>query len=116
MCGFEHEDVIYQTDSRLDDLIDDVYNPKETQKKHGYPIRIIPNIQHGRILAQSSRFTLHMPDSKSLEKYFYKLLILADDKESILKELSMLNINWDTLYPDLDHLVKELKWQTNTLF
>ena len=117
----EGEDIIYQNDQIITERIKDICQNKHSRNKHPqYPLRVIPNTQHGRILSQSSRFTFHHNSSFRIEENSNKNLIKfkipsGSVKKTIMKELSGININWSTLFPDLDHLVKDIKWQTNTL-
>jgi hypothetical protein len=71
---------------------------------------LVPDSRPGRIFQQSSCFTLYIPNAvpennKSLEVY----KIPADKKPGLQIELRRLNINWFTIYYDLDNLTKELK-------
>jgi FRG domain len=73
------------------------------------PIR--PDNQPGRIGTQSSCFTLHMhdsPDSTNDTLAVYK--IPANAKAALLTELRGMNINEFTIYDDLDHLSKAIKY------
>lgn len=115
--GADEEDIIYQNNEKIVNSIKSIYENVDYTIKAKYPIRVIPNAQLGRILSQSSRFTFHPANSASLEnelnRNLYKFEILSGIKKDILEELSVLNINWSTLFPDLDHMVKEIKYQTN---
>ncbi len=116
----EHEDFIYQSDEKVSQSIEAICNnSSSTPKQSLYPLRITPNTQHGRISSQGARFTFHPENSHPLEKQLnrnvYRFKIFSPCKTDIMEELSILNTNWSTLFPDLDHLVKEIKWQTNTL-
>lgn len=115
----EHEDVIYQSDDKISNYIESIFNNSSSTTKSIYPLRVIPNTQQGRILSQGSCFTFHLEDSFSLEqemnKNVFKYKIPSLSKKMILEELSLLNINWATLFPDIDNLIKEIKSQTNTM-
>jgi FRG domain len=115
----EEEDNIYQNNDEINQMICSIYKNSDYKSKFKYPIRFTPNTQLGRPLSKSSRFTFHFENSIPLEeelnKNIYKFKIPCDCKKTIRNELSDLNINWATLFPDLDHLIKEIRYQTNTL-
>lgn len=107
-------DVVYQDDENVTKCIQEIYKGGSEEENNVYPLRIIPNAQHGRILSQASRFTLHPIKSKKLEELnniIFSYNILSKNKVSIMEELSVLNVNWSTLFPDIDHIVKEIKFQ-----
>ena len=69
-------------------------------------------------MQQQARFTFHPPEdnkqefsSKSLALY----TIPASNKEKIQLELRRCGINWATLFPDIDHIAKEIctAWKIN---
>lgn len=71
---------------------------------------LMPDARAGRIFQQNSCFTLYMPGAvpqgnKMLEVF----RIPAAKKRAIQIELRRMNINWYTLYLDLDNLAKELR-------
>jgi hypothetical protein len=72
------------------------------------PIR--PDNQYGRIGQQGSCFTLHMHNSETRENpTLSRIVIPADKKDDMLKELHRLNVNQFTIYNDLDHLSEEVR-------
>lgn len=117
--GADEEDIIYQNNEKIINSIESIYKNIDYMIKTKYPIRVIPNVQLGRILSQGSRFTFHPENSTPLEdelnRNLFKFEISSGSKKNILDELSVLNINWSTLFPDLDHIIKEIKFQTNTI-
>jgi hypothetical protein len=80
----------------------------------GYPLRIMPNNRAGRMRQQDSRFTLHFPGCTSLEDairggaFVRKLRVPATAKNRIRNELRGLGMHWDTLFPDLPSLAKQI--------
>ncbi len=117
ISNFEENDVVYQNDKSVADLINSLFQ-RDWSIRHQheqYPLRVIPNSQSGRMLQQGARFTLHYSMGLSLErqlgKIIFKFLIPNDCKELILEELRTLGVHWATLFPDLEHLIKELKLQ-----
>jgi hypothetical protein len=71
---------------------------------------LVPDSRAGRIFQQSSCFTLYMPDAipennPTLDVY----RVPAASKRALQTELRRLNINWFTIYLDLDNLSRELK-------
>lgn len=71
---------------------------------------LIPHKAHGRIRQQGSCFTLHMHNSVSRDNQtLARIVIPSKNKDGILRELHLLNVNQYTLYNDLDHLAKEVR-------
>lgn len=107
------EDVLYQNDTIVKEAIEAVFNGEKSKNKYNYPLRIIPNTRNGRLLNQSSRFTFHLDQHKELDSLvgicIYKYVIPKEYKNQITEELSMLNINLSTIFPDIDNVIKELK-------
>lgn len=87
-------------------------------------IAMLPNLHAGRLLQQSSCFTLHTPpielnDARVNEIIplpipgVKKYLIPKDAKRNLLLVLRRLGINYATLFHDVDHVAKELKCAWN---
>jgi hypothetical protein len=85
-------------------------------------IAIIPDSRHGRMLVQQAVFTFHSPGAQSIEELdvlrtkawrtgnsLVKFVIPASRKPAMIGMLRKLGIDWSTLFPDLDHLVLELR-------
>jgi hypothetical protein len=73
-------------------------------------IGIVPDTRTGRIFQQHSRFTLHMPGCEPISSdRACRWTVPANRKSSLLLELRMLGIRWDTLFPDLDHVAEEIR-------
>jgi hypothetical protein len=80
------------------------------EPKDPFVVPVVPDQVDGRIFQQSSCFTLHMPGSGDLPKESLdKLIIPKDAKQALLRQLGRLNINWGTIYADLDHVAKDIK-------
>ena len=91
--GFEHEDILYshRDVEKIESLVKEVLYKKAESDFYEYPVRIIPNNQTGRIISQSSRFTLHLENSKEYstsDSFIFKIRIPNDVKKNILRELS----------------------------
>jgi len=81
-------------------------------KIDNYVLSIFPDLQSGRMLNQDSVFTLHMPGAVLIDSsndYVEKYLIPQGVKMDLQIILRRLGISWASLFPDLDHLVKELR-------
>ena len=85
------------------------------------PIAIYPSTVHSRIKAQKGCFTLHGSDKRDFETIFKDTLIKRErlikyiiPKDKIINfhnELNDAGISYSILFPDLDGLAKELKYQ-----
>jgi hypothetical protein len=70
---------------------------------------IIPDQRRSRLVRQGARFTLHMPGCPVLSKEALRRQVIPSAaKHSIRQELRKLAIRWDTFFPDLDHVAREL--------
>jgi hypothetical protein len=62
------------------------------------------------MLQQGSCFTLHPPGCDAINPEAYDVLRVPEGaKQTILVELRQAATNWATLFPDLDHLVEEIR-------
>lgn len=114
MPGYEHEDILYQhrDAEKIDTLIKEVLYEKAESDFYKYPVKIIPNNQAGRIISQSSRFTLHLENTKEYNSngsVVSTVRIPNNRKEKILRELSLLNISRATLYMDMENIIADIK-------
>lgn len=78
------------------------------------PIAAVAARYFGRIVAQAGTFTVNHSDHIELERvddgaYVSKVRVPAVAKPHILAELSDININASTVYPDLAHLADHVK-------
>lgn len=70
---------------------------------------IVPDQRQARLARQGARFTLHMPGCPQLSrKHLQHWSVPATAKKTLRAELRTLAIGWDTFFPDLDHLAREL--------
>ena len=74
----------------------------------------VPHSSHVRIIQQRSRFTLHYPgavEAYRLEaaSFIKKWRIPKDRKQAIRGSLRRMGIDWDSLFSDLDHVVKSIR-------
>lgn len=85
-----------------------------------YPISVYSTYIHSRMPAQRSFFTIHGLNRESFElqlertsmitnNFFVKLIIPKNLKSEFNKELKLLGIRYNTLFPDIEGLVYELK-------
>ncbi|MBA4239632.1 MAG: hypothetical protein C0448_02810 [Sphingobacteriaceae bacterium] len=101
--------------SNIDDKLFKSYLDLNTSPK--YPIGIIPELLDGRMIAQRSCFTIHGKAINGLEEFYKKskdflYQIVIDDSCAghIIEELRTSGIKETTLYPDLEGLAREIKW------
>jgi len=78
-----------------------------------------PHLNNERIIAQSGWFTAHGYSTKAkmfvklnrntkLKKNLDKIIVPKDLKEKLIKELDMLGINYERLFPDIEGICKQL--------
>lgn len=106
---------------------EDWFNDLITSNKNSTPIAIIAsrpnksnkriNIQQGLFLAQTNLHdsfedVLFKYDQNWLQKHVVKIKIPFELKEEILKELALMNITYETLYPDFQGFFKNLGIQS----
>jgi hypothetical protein len=73
-------------------------------------LSLVPDTHFGRISQQYSRFSLHVPGSPQLEKIKLRHWIIPScAKDRLRKELRVVGIRWDTLFPDLDHVARDIR-------
>jgi hypothetical protein len=93
---------------------------KSNKIKIDIPIAFPATYQDHRMFAQRSCFTIHgislnpLQDILSkeileLSEYLIEYEIDIDAKSSLLRELSILGISASTVFPDLEHLARDLK-------
>ena len=89
------------------------------------PLAFPATYQDNRMIAQRSCFTIHgtmlSPIEDILSKYDVKITdyifeyrIDKNAKETLLRDLSILGVSAATIFPDLDHLAKDLKTDIET--
>jgi hypothetical protein len=80
---------------------------------------VVPNQINERIKAQSGSFILFGLQGVGAEKEFvssrtpgeYQMRIIIENKEQLIQELSDINVNRSTLFPDMDNVAAFLKEQ-----
>jgi hypothetical protein len=88
------------------------------------PIAFPATYQDQRMIAQRSCFTIHGEDLKpikeilnecniELSECLFEYKIDIQKRSSLLKDLNMLGISAATIFPDLDHLAIDLKYDIN---
>lgn len=73
---------------------------------------LLPTLHQGRMFQQAACFTLHMPGAPPLREQsprIDKLVVPAESKRELYVALRRLGINWATLFPDLDHIAREIR-------
>jgi len=92
------------------------YNPSE------FPLAIQPSSVHSRITSQKSCFTIHGTDVSDFEHiskttelakngFLLKYRIPKTNVKQILEDLFNQGITFSALFPDLDNLSKDIKYQ-----
>ncbi len=87
-----------------------------------YPAAIFPSTVHGRMRAQKACFTLHGADHRDLREIYkekgwlrYERLleypIPKAKKPQLANELALAGITYSTIFPDLEGLTSDLKFQ-----
>lgn len=90
------------------------------------PIAFPATYQDQRMIAQRSCFTIHGEELKpikeilsecniELSKCLFEYKIDIQKRDSLLKDLNMLGISAATIFPDLDHLAIDLRYDINAL-
>ena len=103
----------------------DVERFKDPRFDLDVPIAFPATYQDQRMIAQRSCFTIHgsslspMQDilidkGENLEEYLFEYEIDKNEKNSLLKELSVLGISAATIFPDLEHLAHDLVFDIET--
>ena len=77
-------------------------------------VPVLPDLRSQRMLQQGACFTLHAPGSGAIrEEAVTRMTIPSARKPDFVRALRMLGISWSTLFPDLDHVCREIgiRWQ-----
>lgn len=75
------------------------------------PLPIEPNVRHGRMTQQSSRFTFHFNVDAWPAGALRKWRVPREARRSILYDLESLSVTRATLFPDIDNLARHLSRQ-----
>lgn len=113
--GEEESDAFYVDAPAVSSAIDAIVRGDQAFALDGHmPLRIMPNLQAGRMFQQGARFTLHAPGCRSLESQpgiTFKVTVPSAFKDRIRKQLREVGIDRGTLFPDLPNLIQELRYQ-----
>ena len=113
-CRREHPTlgpVITADDQPLRETVDYLFAAGE-RPQNGLIWPLLPTLHQGRMFQQAACFTLHMPGAAPLREQaprIDKLVVPAACKHELYVALRRLGINWATLFPDLDHIAKEIR-------
>ena len=100
----------------------DFYNVPDFDNKEYFPLAVYSSYFDNRMAAQKGSFTIFgntingLLENKHREKFLDKICIDGSFKPRILKELSLLGINDEAIYPDLDGLGKTIMKDVYTKF
>ncbi|MBI3897620.1 MAG: FRG domain-containing protein [Gammaproteobacteria bacterium] len=86
------------------------------------PAAIFPSTVHGRMRAQKACFTLHGADHRDMRTIFHEkgwtaaetlieYLVPRDKKPELADDLALAGITYSTIFPDLEGLTSDLKFQ-----
>lgn len=86
------------------------------------PVAIFPSTVHGRMRAQKACFTLHGSDHRDMREIFQEkgwaaaemlleYAIPRDKKPQLADDLALAGITYSTIFPDLEGLASDLKFQ-----
>ncbi len=89
-----------------------------------YPFAFLPSFIHPRVASQKSCFTIHGTDKSDFEAigestglteqgHFLKYHIPKKSVKPIIDNLFFRGVTFTSLFPDLDNLAKDLKYQFN---
>ena len=71
---------------------------------------IVPDLTDPRVAQQGSCFSLHMCNKTPIsERVFVRLPVPARQKPIIQESLRTMGVSWATLFPDLDHVCREMQ-------
>lgn len=94
------------------EIINSIFEKEQVEPQKIIAIR--PAEVDIRLLVQMSVFTLHgsnesLEDIPSSQNFIYKITIPSTSKKRIKKQLKLLGVRESNIFPDLDHLAKEIK-------
>lgn len=70
---------------------------------------VLPDHRFARMLHQDARFTLHMPGAEGIhERGVLRFPVPQESKLELQRALWTMGVSWTTLFPDLDHLCRDL--------
>lgn len=73
------------------------------------PIPLLPNLERGRMLQQSTCFTLHLPGADTLpQDQFTEYLIPSEAKRTIRDQLRFAGVTWSALFPELEYVARDI--------
>lgn len=99
---------LYQTHEHVREVIHALFNESESARLNCV-LPVTPHMIDKRMVAQEARFTLHGPGAGPLESpYVHSVRIPAGSKARIMTELSRFGVRWESLFPDLEHLARDL--------
>lgn len=102
---------VAQRDSIVVDAIRGFFGDGD-HPKHQLIIPLKPDLRAGRMLQQGSCFTLHLPgciEAKVLRHNGKRFRIPKAAKSRLVDELRGVGVTCATIYPDLDHVAKEVR-------
>ncbi|MCP5023626.1 MAG: FRG domain-containing protein [bacterium] len=89
--------------------------PKDTNgyERAGWDaIPIIPRARDSRMTRQGARFTFHFPGCRGIKRdeptFIKEWIVPASDKEALRGTLRRMGVDWDQIFPDLDHVVQSI--------
>ncbi len=108
--------IIEQNESLQSGLLDK-YGIGKHLEEPVYPVALICPTSNGRINAQKGTFTLFPTNSTPLEEMedvdniLFKIVIDRNNKREIKKQLFEIGITYSSIYPELDYICKDIKFE-----
>jgi hypothetical protein len=99
----------------VEETVEYLFN-QGSRPSRGLIIPVRPDLCAGRMLQQGACFTLHAPGCPEICEgpvWVHRYRIPAAKKRQIEEQLRSVGVTYATLFPDLDHLSKEIRarWQ-----
>nr|WP_315021739.1 FRG domain-containing protein [uncultured Aminipila sp.] len=108
---------IIEKNESLQRGLSDKYGVGINLEEQIYPIALICPTSNGRINAQKGTFTLFPLNAKPLEEmdcidsFLFKVEIEKSCKREIKKNLFEIGITYSNIYPELDYICKDIKFE-----
>jgi hypothetical protein len=106
------EPLFDMNDQRIVQTIEHLFGKRSSLQMQPQIVPLYPDLSLGRMHRQDSAFTLHMPGAAPIDEAHQsvaKYLVPAAAKDPLLRTLRRLGVSWANLFPDLDHLAKEMR-------
>ncbi len=90
--------------------VSSLFDDKQEPPEPNVILPVLPDLRFARMLQQEARFSLHMPGTDAInEAGVLRCPVPVKHKAQIQEALRKTGVHWATLFPDLDHLCRELR-------